>query len=89
MEPREDALLLLLIHEHLRLHGHERAAQVLEGDVGQVSSVFRSARKVASDAGLSDGSEFFGSDGAHVITWLRKKMNSVCAWTTWTTFRPL
>ena len=36
MSPDEDALLLRLIYEHLKLHGHENAAKVLEEDVKQV-----------------------------------------------------
>lgn len=36
MSPDEDALLLLLIYEHLKLHGHAKAAEVLEDHVKQV-----------------------------------------------------
>lgn len=36
MSPDEDALLLLLIYEHLKVHGHAKAAEVLEDHVKQV-----------------------------------------------------
>lgn len=36
MSPDEDALLLLLIYEHLKGRGHEKAAEVLEDHVKQV-----------------------------------------------------
>ncbi|XP_056913972.1 titin-like isoform X6 [Takifugu flavidus] len=38
MSPDEDALLLLLIYEHLKLHGHAKAAEVLEDHVKQVEA---------------------------------------------------
>lgn len=43
MNPEEDAVLLLLIYEHLKLHGHENAAKVLEEHVKQVRSLFKNA----------------------------------------------
>lgn len=36
MSPDEDALLLLLIYEHLKVRGHAKAAEVLEDHVKQV-----------------------------------------------------
>lgn len=39
MSPDEDALLLLLIYEHLKVHGHEKAAEVLEDHVKQVRTL--------------------------------------------------
>lgn len=38
MSPDEDALLLLLIYEHLKVRGHEKAAEVLEDHVKQVTT---------------------------------------------------
>lgn len=43
MSREEDAVLLLLIYEHLKLHGHQNAAQVLEEDVKQVRSSLQNA----------------------------------------------
>lgn len=43
MSPDEDAVLLLLIYEHLKVHGHEHAAEVLKEHVKQVRSLLRNA----------------------------------------------